>query len=365
MLRTLHRRRGFTLVELLVVIAIIAVLIGLLLPAVQKVREAAARTQCLNNLKQLGLAIHNYAGTYGQKLPPVYNAVKAKGIYYPQSFFFTILPYIEQDAMYKDGMTAIAYPPNPPAPPLVWPNGSVDPGNPSLANLTWLGFDAGLGGPIYSHAFVKTYVCPADPTNSTSLTVSLTPSSGNGWVGCSYGANYLLFGSRIDQSPAAVGLPPNFQAQYNIGNIPDGATNTVMIADRFSQYTGAPGQYTDPVAAVQQATSLWAWPMGYQVDAPNPPGYTVPVPQNAAVFGYCNPANAAFGYGFVALDSPQIGVTPNQADYRLVQAGHTAVAQVGLADGSARGVSAGVQQNTWQNAITPNDGFALGSDWQE
>ena len=92
------RRGGFTLIELLVVIAIIAVLIALLLPAVQQAREAARRTQCKNNFKQVGLALHNYHDAW-RSLPPAYTTDKngKPGL----SWRVLILPYIEQDALYK------------------------------------------------------------------------------------------------------------------------------------------------------------------------------------------------------------------------------------------------------------------------
>src|ERR1700724_3694465 len=102
-MRSRLQRHGFGMIELLVVIAIIAILIALLLPAVQKVREAAARTQCTNNVKQMNLAVHNFEGTF-KRMPPLYggsngttvrNSIKFPNVWGSTHVF--LLPYVEQD----------------------------------------------------------------------------------------------------------------------------------------------------------------------------------------------------------------------------------------------------------------------------
>src|SRR4051794_33762748 len=159
------RRQGFTLIELLVVIAIIAVLIGLLLPAVQKVREAAARIQCQNNLKQLGLALHNYHDANG-RFPPAGRGydwcASAQGgsgdtAIYNSNGLVLLLPYVEQDNLYRlfnlNQASAMI---------------GTTPGTSPWRNVngTVVGDPVANGNAALASNVLNVFTCPSDPTPS-------------------------------------------------------------------------------------------------------------------------------------------------------------------------------------------------------
>ncbi len=187
-----RRWRGFTLIELLVVIAIIAILIGLLLPAVQKVREAAARMQCSNNIKQISLALHNVQSVAG-KLPPMHTYRSGNafgGTNGGGNLFYWLLPYIEQDNLFK-----------------------IDPNSDS-----WNGPNSWM---IYSQP-VKPYLCPSDSTNQP---VQMWT---NGWAAGNYAANYQVFAPNNNTNTNA-----NIASSF-----PDGTSNTIVFAEKVARCQG-------------------------------------------------------------------------------------------------------------------------------
>jgi prepilin-type N-terminal cleavage/methylation domain-containing protein len=288
-----RRGRGFTLIELLVVIAIIAVLIGLLLPAVQKVREAAARAQCSNNLKQLGLAVHNFAGDHQSQLPALTSSTGAPNYgNYQGCIYITLLPYIEQQNLYN---LAVSNPGN------TW-----DPSN-------------GAGGAIRTTS-IKTFQCPSDFT----ITSGWCANQVGSWMASSYSANYQLFGT---VRPGGNCYAP----QYNVGNIPDGTSNTIAFAESY--------------AAVSNGSNAWAWP-GRDWGWTNTPGFADTFDDPNAIW-------------YVPQNKP----TQANASKIYPQGIHTSGCMVAMGDGSVRSVSPSISSTTWGYAVMPGDGFVLGSDW--
>jgi prepilin-type N-terminal cleavage/methylation domain-containing protein/prepilin-type processing-associated H-X9-DG protein len=320
----MRRRSAFTLVELLVVIAIIGILIGLLLPAVQKIRAAAARTQCLNNLKQIVLALHNYNDTLGS-LPPSRN--------YPTNHSFSaharILPYLEQQNVY-DTIT-FSLPWNGPANDL--PRGTV----------------------------LKVFLCPAD--NDAEVP--------DGWGATNYRANEgtsLVFGYK-KSDPAGVNAnmpPPNgpffADSKVRLTDIKDGLSNTAAFSEHiigdFSNAiatlngdTFQPGTYpSTPDQAMADCAGIDYTNLAFQgrstVGAPWLQGY-----------------HSTTSYYHSAPPGSRSCMFPPNRIMTTANSKHTNGVNVGLCDGSVRFVPYAISLTTWRALGTRDDGDLLGPDW--
>jgi prepilin-type N-terminal cleavage/methylation domain-containing protein len=361
-----NRRSGFTLIELLVVIAIIAVLIGLLLPAVQKVREAAGRAQSQNNLKQIGIALHachdvnsvlpKVTGCYprgiDQPNPPgnewARDTVPAR--FGTQQYF--LLPFLEQENLYKS--------------PLISPaddSGGTPAGS---GTQSWRTKDTNRG----LNGVLKVFYAPNDP----SLTGDYKSWDRGG--AATYASNWHAFGGGWGddwQSGGKARIPAGF---------PDGTSNTIAYLERYSicgskispsganQDWNVSNKYTErswqedgqPGGPANQKNNIGGAFTAPSYFVPHPTGFEL----NAQPADY--PLNKATGTAGVSPAGGQYNALPQSAPsvancdpLRFQTLG--SVNQMLLMDGSVRSVSASLSNDTLIRALVPNDGFVLGSDW--
>lgn len=325
----LRKRRAFTLIELLVVIAIIAILIALLLPAVQQAREAARRTQCKNNLKQIGLALHNYHDVYLQfPCPFGITALNAGGgERWGHSQWVALLPYMEQGNIYAQ-----------------WNFNAADEG--------WTGNQT-----LAQNAVLPILKCPSSPLDGKGPYMPVQLSHYFGISGAVPQGQFVDWTGVNDQgtnNPAVGELPWGYTSNRgvmvfggkNMSKILDGTSNTIVEGEISNYVFDATGNVKDD----RRPSRRWSWAMGgltgWRNWAPQVSNVCIRYAPNSKVLG-------ANGLVWGGWDDASGSNCP-------LNSAHTGGVQVALGDGSVRFISDNIDMGTLTLLAVRDDGKVIG-----